>query len=281
LKVVLPAAGLGTRLLPVTKELPKEMLPVFVRDSEGRLSPKPVLQAVFEQLSKAGFTQFCFVVGREKRAIEDHFTPDFRYLKKLALKNAKGELRDLRRFYDRITNSEILWINQPEPKGFGDAVLRAEPFVGNDPFLCHAGDTYIISKNNRHLAALLKLYEEEKCDAAFIIQRVKNPKGYGIVEGERVGKGIYDVRRVEEKPKKARSDMAIMPLYVFQPIVFRALRSIGRGYGREVQLTDAIQRLIDWKSKVYACLLQPHDVRLDIGTPETWWKALTLSHRRS
>ena len=269
---------MGTRLLPETKELPKEMLPVFVRDGEGRLCPKPVLQAVFEQLFEAGFTQFCFVVGREKRAIEDHFTPDPRYLRKL--KNAKGQLQDLRRFYDKIMNSEVVWINQPEPKGFGDAVLRAEAFVGNDPFLCHAGDTYIISKSNRHLAALLKLSEEQKCDAAFITQRVKNPKGYGIVEGERVGKGIYHVRRVQEKPEKPRSDMAIMPLYVFQPIIFRALRKITRGSGGEVQLTDAIQRLIDWKSNVYAYLLRPGDVRLDIGTPETWWEALTLSHSR-
>jgi UTP--glucose-1-phosphate uridylyltransferase len=277
-KVVLPAAGLGTRLLPITKELPKEMLPIFVRANSGRLCPKPILQAVFEQLHDAGFRDFCFVVGREKRAIEDHFTPDAGNLRKLSSKGNRNRPEDLKNFYRKVRNSNIVWINQLEPRGFGDAVLRAEPFVGGDRFLCHAGDTYIVSKGNRHFAELFSLSDEEKCGAVFVAQRVKNPEGYGILEGERISDRVYGVRRVVEKPKRPKSNIAIMPLYVFRPVIFQALRKTGRGFGGEFQLTDAIQRLIDWKSRVYAYLLDSDDMRFDIGTPETWWEALALSH---
>jgi UTP--glucose-1-phosphate uridylyltransferase len=277
-KAVLPVAGLGTRLLPITKELPKEMLPIFLRGANGRLGPKPMIQAVFEQLHDMGIREFCFVVGREKRAIEDHFTPDVGYLRRLSRKDNKERLRDLQHFYRRILTSSIVWINQPEPRGFGDAVLKAEPFVGSDRFLCHAGDTYIASRGNRHLTRLLTLSDDNRCDAVFLAQRLKNPKGYGIFEGQQTGGRVYEVERVVEKPKRPKSEMAIMPLYVFRPIIFKALRSIRPGFGGEVQLTDAIQRLIDWRSRVCAYLMGSSDVRLDIGTPEMWWEALAKSH---
>jgi len=280
-KAVLPVAGLGTRLLPITKELPKEMLPIFLRGANGRLCPRPMIQAVFEQLHDTGLREFCFVVGREKRAIEDHFTPDEGYLRRLSRKDNKGRLQDLQQFYRRILTSSIVWINQPRPRGFGDAVLKAEPFVGGDRFLCHAGDTHIVSKGNRHLAKLLSLSDEERCGAVFLAQRVKTPRAYGVLEGERISDRVYDVRRVVEKPKRPKSNIAIMPLYVFRPIIFKALRRTGRGFGGELQLTDAIQRLIEWKSRVYAYLLGSEDLRLDIGTPETWWEALAVSHSRA
>ena len=279
-KIVLPAAGFGTRLLPITKELPKEMLPIFLRSPNGTLCPKPLLQAVFEQIYDEGLRDFCFIVGREKRAIQDHFTPDPGYLRRMRSKDKNHRLQDLELFYRRIANSTIVWINQPEPKGFGDAVLRAEPFVGGDRFLCHAGDTYIVSKRNRHLDALFSLSDEERCSAVFVAQRVKRPEGYGVLEGERISDRLYDVRRVVEKPERPKSNLAIMPLYVFRPIIFKALRKTRLGSGGELQLTDAIQRLIDWKLRVYAYLLGPDDLRLDIGTPETWWQALAVSHSR-
>ena len=277
-KAVLAAAGLGTRLLPLTKELPKEMLPIFVNNGGGRLTLKPMLQAVYEQLYSTGFRHFCFVVGREKRAIEDHFTPDMDYLNQLIARNKNDQFLAVKAFYEIIRDSTIVWMNQPEPKGFGDAVLRSESFVGSDMFLCHAGDTYIGSRENRHLAVLSELSAEERCAASFVAQRVDDPKGFGIVEGDTLGEGLVKVKRVVEKPEKPMSNIAIMPMYIFKPIVFKALREIEMGYGGEIQLTDAIQRLIDWKYDVYAHILDPDDIRLDIGTPETWWEALSASH---
>ena len=278
-KVVLPAAGLGTRLLPITKELPKEMLPIFVTSGKGEQCLKPVLQAVFEQLQKVGFREFCFVVGREKRAIEDHFTPDSGYLRRLQAKRKMNSFDEVKAFYDTVASSTIVWVNQPEPKGFGDSVLMAESFVGDSSFLCHAGDTYIDSKDNQHLTMLTNLFQEKNADATFLVQRVENPESHGIVEGAKIGQSLYQVKTVVEKPQKPRSNLAIIPVYVFKPLIFKALKRIGPGVDGEYQLTDGIQELIDSGLSVYALELGSKDHRLDIGTPESYWKALQLSHK--
>src|SRR5438445_8969448 len=131
-KVVIPAAGLGTRLLSVTKEQPKEMLPVFARGKNGNLCLKPIVQLVFEQLYQVGFREFCFIVGRGKRAIEDHFTPDFNYVSMLDSKAKHGPAADLESFYKMIEGSTVYWVNQPDPRGFGDAVLKARSIAGHD-----------------------------------------------------------------------------------------------------------------------------------------------------
>jgi len=278
-KVVIPAAGLGTRLFPATKEQPKEMLPIFSRSSNGEVSIKPILQLVFEQLYGVGFREFCFVVGREKRAIEDHFTPDSNCLTLLNKSRKNNQATDLESFYLKLKTSTLIWVNQPEPKGFGDAVLTAQSFVQNEPCLVHAGDTYIISNTANHLKQLIMAYERYNADVAFIVQEVENPKQYGVVDAEEIEKGVYQVKAAIEKPERPPSNLAIMAIYIFDPVIFKALEKTMPGRGGEIQLTDAIQKLVDWKLNVYAVSLSPHDVRLDIGTPETYWEALSLSHR--
>ena len=146
-KVIIPAAGLGTRLFPATKEQPKEMLPIFSKTPHGDMMVKPVVQLVFEQLHEAGLREFCFIVGRAKRGIEDHFTPDIECIKTLEGLGKNGQASDLENFYNKLETSAIMWVNQPEPKGFGNAVLMAQPFVQNESCLVHAGDSCIISKN--------------------------------------------------------------------------------------------------------------------------------------
>ncbi|MCJ7506458.1 sugar phosphate nucleotidyltransferase, partial [Candidatus Bathyarchaeota archaeon] len=153
-RVVIPAAGLGTRLLSATKEQPKEMLPMFARE-KGRLLVKPLLQLIFEQLHDFGILEFCFIVGREKRVIEDHFTPDNGYLKQLENRGKSHYVASLSEFYEKIKCSTIVWINQPEPLGFGHAVLQARSLFGEEPFLVHAGDTLVVSENHNHLERLL------------------------------------------------------------------------------------------------------------------------------
>jgi len=278
-KVVIPAAGLGTRLFPATKEQPKEMLPIFSRSSNGEVSIKPILQLVFEQLYGVGFREFCFVVGREKRAIEDHFTPDSNCLTLLNKSRKNNQATDLESFYLKLKTSTLIWVNQPEPKGFGDAVLTAQSFVQNEPCLVHAGDTYIISNTANHLKQLIMAYERYNADVAFIVQEMENPKQYGVIDAKEIENGIYQVNAAIEKPEKPPSNLAIMAIYIFDPVIFKALEKTTLGKGGEIQLTDAIQRLVDWKLNVYAVSLSPHDVRLDIGTPETYWEALSLSYR--
>jgi UTP--glucose-1-phosphate uridylyltransferase len=281
-KVVLPAAGLGTRLLSATKEQPKEMLSVFAATEDGNLCLKPIVQRIFEQLYDFGIREFCFIVGREKRAIEDHFTPE-RYLIDLLNAHRKnsqaGHLED---FYKKIQKSTIVWLNQPEPRGFGDAVLQAERIVGQEPFLVHAGDTLIITDKAPTLPErLTEAHTMGNADATLAVQDVHDPRQYGVAEVNHGTIGNLIVKRVVEKPSDPASTLAIMPLYVFNPTIFTALKDTLPGKGGELQLTDAIQRLIDTDHKVQAIKLCADDVRLDIGTPETYWEALELSHRNA
>ena len=278
-KVVIPAAGLGTRLFPATKEQPKEMLPIFCRLANGDVGVKPLLQLVFEQLYDAGFREFCFVVGRRKRSIEDHFTPDLNSVLMLNDVGKGNQALDLNSFYMKLKTSTIVWINQPEPKGFGDAVLTAQPFVQNERCLVHAGDTCIISKNSEHLRVLMNAYERLSPDAIFIVQEIEDPRQYGVIEAKVIEKRVYRVVEAIEKPEKPRTNLAIMPIYLFDPVIFKALEKAMPDKGGEIQLTDAIQKLIDWGLNVCAVRLNPNEIRLDIGNPKTYWEALSLSYQ--
>ena len=279
-KVIIPAAGLGTRLFPATKVQPKEMLPVFSQTAKGHISVKPMVQMVFEQLYYAGLQEFCFVVGKGKRAIEEHFTPDLDCIKSLEGMGKKGHASELGDFYRKLESSTIRWVNQPEPKGFGNAVLMASPFVKNEQCFVHAGDGCIISKNMDYVRRLIDVSERLKTDAAFIVLEIEKAKHYGIVEGEEIEPGVLRVRTAAEKPKKPKTKLAIMAMYVFNPVIFEALNCTRPGLNGEVQLTDAIQKLIDWNLKVYAVKLDSSYGRLDVGSPEEYWKALELSHQR-
>jgi len=279
-KVVVPAAGLGTRLFPATKEQPKEMLPIFFSpaNDESIASVKPLLQLVFEQLYDGGFREFCFIVGRGKRAIEDHFTPDGSCVVALKNKGKNGQASDLESFYQKLKTSTLIWMNQPEPKGFGDAVLTALPFVQSEPFLVHAGDTFVFSRNGTHLEILMKIHERLKADAVFIVQEVEDPRRYGVIEAEESEKGIFKVKIAVEKPEKPPTNLAIMPIYLFNPIIFEALKKTSPGKAGEIQLTDAIQKLVEWDLTVCAIKLDPKALRFDIGSPETYWEALSTSY---
>ena len=278
-KVVVPAAGLGTRLFPATKEQPKEMLPIFSATADGNMSVKPVVQMVFEQLYDAGLREFCYVVGRGKRGIEDHFTPDIDCIRNLEGMGKNSQATDLEDFYEKLENSTTMWVNQPEPKGFGNAVLMAQPFVQNEQCLVHAGDSCIISKDMDYLKKLLSVYERFKADAAFIVLEIENPRQYGIIEGDEVDTGIFKVKAAVEKPEKPPTNLAIMAMYVFHPVIFKALEATQPGRNGEVQLTDAIQKLIEWGLSVYAVKLDKNYAHLDIGSPERYWDALALSYQ--
>jgi len=275
-KVVITAAGLGTRLLPISKEMPKEMLPIFVR-SVGGLALKPLLQALFEQLYLFGFREFCFVVGRGKRSIEDHFTPDWGFVKALNDRGKSSLVRDLESFYRMVEDSRIVFVNQPEPKGFGHAVLMAKPFIGDEPFLVCAGDTYIVSRENGFLRRMCEAFSDE-AGAVLLLQEVRNPRRYGVAVAEGGLGDVFKVVRVVEKPERPPSKLAIMPFYIFSPEIIKVLEGLKPGVGGEIQLTDAIQKLIDNGRRVVGVMLGEDELRLDIGTPETYWEAVKMSY---
>ena len=158
-KVVLPAAGLGTRLLPITKETPKEMLPIYIRGENGNRYLKPVLQVIFEQLYKNNFREFIFIVGRSKRAIEDHFTIDNEFIKTLYEKNKSELATEMEKLYNKIEKSSLIFVNQPEPKGFGDSILKVRSII-EEEFLVHAGDTYIKSSEDATIKKVIESHNK-------------------------------------------------------------------------------------------------------------------------
>jgi len=277
LRVVIPAAGLGTRLLSATKEQPKEMLPLFARDSKGARCLKPLVQLIFEQLFMLGAREFCFIVGREKRMLEDQFTPDEAYVTRLRQRGKREEANELNDFYKKISASRIVWVNQSEPQGFGHAVLQSQPFTSGESFLVHAGDTFIVSKPPFTIEKMILTHAKATSDVTMLLREMRDPRQYGVAEITR-GKRELTVLRVVEKPLRPRSKFAILPLYVFNASIFDALKHTSPDKRKELQLTDAIQRLIDDRRKVRAIKLRRDAIRLDIGTPETYWEALGLSY---
>jgi UTP--glucose-1-phosphate uridylyltransferase len=279
-KAVIAAAGLGTRLLSATKEQPKEMLPLYTSNFQGHLSLKPMLQLIFEQIYDFGIRDFCFIVGRGKRAIEDHFTPDYYYEEILRNKKSRyleESALDLERFHGKVKNSSIFWVNQSPNMGFGHAVLQAQSYVANEDFFVFAGDTLIISEgNNHHLKRLIDCYTRENADAAFLVQSVKDPENYGVVEGTSLS-GVIEVKKVIEKPSVPDSDIAIMPIYIFKNDIFVHLGKLKPDHKNEIQLTDAIGSMLT-NGKVVATEIRKDELRLDIGTPETYFKAQVESY---
>lgn len=271
---VIPSAGLGTRLLPATKQQPKEMLPVFVRE-KGLVLLKPVIQLVFERLYDAGLREFLFVVGRGKRSIEDQFTLDNDFMEHLR-RVAKRQLVDeMERFYRKVRSSSIVFINQPEPLGFGDAVLRAKAFTSHHPFIVHACDDLIVSRSTSGcFRRLMRAFDVHEADAAFCVQKVRDPTKYGVVEGDRISPGIYRVKHVEEKPRHPKSRIAIVALYAFNERIYPFIQGARVSHDRELELTDAIEALVRDGGRVYGVELDSYETRIDVGTPESYWDAL-------
>ena len=269
-KIVISAAGLGTRLLPITKEIPKEMMPLFLRDKNNGVVVKPLIQIIFEQFFQQGLREYCIIVGRQKRIIQDHFMIDEEFLKKFEKKSEYKQ--DLKNFYSMLNKSKIFWAKQSEPKGFGDAVKYSESFVGNDDLLVIAGDT-LIPKGDKVIKKLMNAKLKGKNDAILLLKEVPDPRRFGVaVINQTKNKDI--ITNVEEKPKNPKSNLSIVALYRFGPSIFKALNEIQSGQ-KELQLTDAIQKLIDWGGNVSAIHLNENDRVIDIGTADSYLETIT------
>lgn len=273
MKCVFTVAGLGTRLLPLTKELPKEMMPICSISKEGKLIFKPFLQLVFEQLYRYGIRDFCFIVGRSKRAVQDHFTPDYDLIQYLKTSKKKKLAATIEEFYKMLENSNINFIYQPHPIGFGDAIYRSRKFVGNEPFILHAGDDIVLSKNTNHLHRLERMFKKHKAELACLVEDVKDPSHYGVIEGNLIEKGVIEIDRTIEKPKKAKSLTAMIAVYMFQPSFFKYLELARKG-NPEKQLDRAYNIAIKNNAKVIGIKLTENEKRIDIGNPESYIKVL-------
>ncbi len=272
---VIPAAGLGTRMVPFSKEVPKEMLPVTIYE-KGFIVVKPLLHYIFESLYSVDVRTFFFIVGRGKRVIEDYFTPDWSYVDFLRRKGKEREANILEELYRKLGDSSILFINQPMPCGFGDAVLRSRDFMTSEYFIVHAGDDITYPDHIGNIKRLIQHYEKEKPAAVFLYTRADDPWNYGVVLGEEAN-GYMVVQDIVEKPRKPSSENVVVAIYVFNHKIYEALEETRPRDDREHQLTDAIKYLIDTGEKVHAIPVQGE--RLDLGTPSKYYKTLkTLLH---
>lgn len=231
-KAIIPAAGLGTRFLPATKAMPKEMLPIV---------DKPTIQYIVEEAIESGIEDIIIVTGKGKRAIEDHFDNNFELEQNLVEKEKFDLLEKVR----QSSKVDIHYIRQKEPKGLGHAVWCARKFIGDEPFAVLLGDD-IVQADKPCLKQLMDEYG--KTGASIIgVQPVPEEEThrYGIIEPlEQTGRR-YEVKNFVEKPAKgtAPSNLAIMGRYILTPEIFRFLEEQKIGAGGEIQLTDAIQKL--------------------------------------
>ena len=230
-KCLFPAAGYGTRFLPTTKSMPKEMLPIV---------NKPLIQYGVEEALDAGMTGMAIVTGRGKRAIEDHFDINYELEHQIAGSDKEDYLTEIR----RIMNDAVFsYTRQIEMKGLGHAILSGETLIGDEPFAVLLADDLCYSPEQGVLSQMVELYDYYRCSIVAIeeVPRDETNK-YGIIVGEEIAPGIIRITDMVEKPKPedAPSNLAIIGRYILTPDIFEVLRNTPPGRGDEIQITDAL-----------------------------------------
>ncbi len=256
-KAVIPAAGLGTRFLPATKALAKEMLPIV---------DTPTIQYIIEEAVQSGIEEILIITNSNKHAMENHFDRNYELEDRLLASGKKAEVKMIN---DIANLANIYYIRQKEPKGLGHAVLCAKSFIGDEPFAVLLGDDVVVNKNSKPaLQQLIEAYTDTHASVVGVqtVER-KDVSKYGIVEpsASHPAKGrLVKLTNMVEKPKveEAPSQMAVLGRYVLTPEIFELLETQTKGAGDEIQLTDAIKRLMD-RQAVYAYDFE--GVRYDVG----------------
>ncbi len=235
-KAVIPAAGYGTRFLPIAKAVPKEMLP---------LVDKPVIQYVVEEAVASGIEDILIIISRSKRAIEEHFHPAFDLELELGKKGRDADLGELR-YLQNMARIHYVW--QPVMGGLGDAILYAQDHVGDEPFAVLLGDTVVTSNSDKPVTRQLADVVEQHGGSAVALQQVPSEKvsRYGILGGDEIAPGLIRATTFVEKPKPedAPSNLAVSARYVLSPRIFDHLKKTPPGKGGELQLTDAMASLM-------------------------------------
>jgi UTP--glucose-1-phosphate uridylyltransferase len=261
-KAVFPVGGLGTRFLPATKAMPKEMLPVV---------DKPLIQYAVEEAQAAGIEEFIFVTGRSKTAIEDHFDHSYELEDTLKERQKQSELRNIESWMPRP--GQVAYTRQQNPMGLGHAVLCAKNLVGNEPFAVLLADDLVLAQKPC-LKQMTEAYEETQANLVAVMEVPReHTNRYGILDIERDDGRLVKVKGVVEKPapKDAPSTLSIIGRYILQPDVFDHLARLDRGAGGEIQLTDALAKLIAAKRPF--CGLRFEGKRFDCGDKAGFFEA--------
>ncbi len=234
-KAIIPAAGLGTRLLPATKAVPKEMLPIL---------DKPAIQYIVEEAVEAGIEEILIITSRGKEAIENHFDISYELERHLEEKN-KQELLDIIKPINSL--AKIYFIRQQAPKGLGHAIGIAKEFINNEPFAVLLGDDLFYHEQKNCLKSLIDIYEQEK-KSVFALMKVpiEDVNKYGIISGKKVEENLYSIKSLIEKPSpmEAPTNLAVMGRYIFTSKIFEMIEETAPGKGGEIQITDAMNKLL-------------------------------------
>jgi UTP--glucose-1-phosphate uridylyltransferase len=235
-KAVIPAAGFGTRFLPVTKAQPKEMIPIV---------DTPVIQYVVQEAVDSGITDILLIIGRGKRAIEEYFDRSWELERSL---EEKGKFELLKQIQNVTNMANIHFVWQKEMLGLGHAVMHAKTFVGNEPFAVLLGDTLIEGYNGKPVTAQLTDVYQKYGTSVVGLEKVlpEMVSRYGVIDGSLIENRLYKAKDFIEKPSidEAPSDLAIASRYVFTPEIFEFLEKTSPGKNNEIQLTDAMRALL-------------------------------------
>ncbi|MWV46678.1 UTP--glucose-1-phosphate uridylyltransferase GalU [Paenibacillus sp. HJL G12] len=251
-KAIIPAAGLGTRFLPATKAMPKEMLPIV---------DKPTIQYIIEEAVASGIEDIIIVTGKGKRAIEDHFDYSFELEHNLTEKGKWELLNEVRKSSEM---ADIHYIRQKEPKGLGHAIWCARKFIGEEPFAVLLGDD-IVEAKVPCLKQMMEVYEQYHSSIVGVQPvPIEETSRYGIVDAQQISDRVYQAARLVEKPapSEAPSNLAIMGRYILTPHIFTLLEEQSVGVNGEIQLTDALSRLSEMES-IFAYHFE--GIRHDVG----------------
>lgn len=252
-KAIIPAAGFGTRFLPITKSQPKEMIPIV---------DTPTIQYVVEEAVKSGITDILMIIGKGKRAIEEHFDRSFELENMLIEKNKRKELEEIRNI-TRIANIHFVW--QKEMNGLGDAISYAKYHVGNEPFAVLLGDTVIDGKGKPITSQLIDVFGRYNSSVVALEEvDISNVSRYGVIDGSPLEKNVLIANDFIEKPsiEETPSTLAIASRYIFTPDIFKYLENTKPGVNNEIQLTDAMRAMVK-KHAMYG--LKFEGKRYDIG----------------
>jgi len=241
-KLVIPVAGLGTRFLPATKAQPKEMMPIV---------DKPIIQYVVEDAIRAGITDIILVTGPSKRAVEDHFSPNYELVSWLKKNGKKDKAEEIKKIADM---ANFIYIRQKGPYGNGTPVLCAKDIIGDEPFAVMWGDEFFYTPEKSHLQQLVEVYEKYESPVLTAYKTdVEGTNKYGILDVNKVEPGIVQVKNIVEKPgpSKAPSRLASLGGFIFTPDIFEELEKTKVGKDSELWLVDAIFKLLK-KRTIYA-----------------------------
>ena len=260
-KAIIPAAGLGTRFLPATKAQPKEMLPIV---------DKPTIQYIIEEAIASGIEEILIITGRSKKCIEDHFDKSVELELELEKSGKQEMLKMVRDITDMV---DIHFIRQKEPKGLGHAISCAKTFVGDEPFAVLLGDDIVYNEGRPCLKQLIDCYNEYKTSILGV--QTVNPQDvnkYGIVDGLHIKDRVYKVKGLVEKPsiEEAPTNVAILGRYIIIPQIFKIIEETKPGKGGEIQLTDALLKLME-EEAMYAYDFE--GTRYDVGDKLGFLKA--------